>query len=96
MRCAMGIEARQVDELAINIDPIQAGGRLTADAMKAVIAYGDGYRSATTAANPTGSTISASRPLQSSTRMQRPGSAWTRCGQFPVPVAGSRPWPRHT
>ena len=43
MRCAMGIEARQVDELAINIDPIQAGGRLTADAMKAVIAYGDGY-----------------------------------------------------
>ncbi|HVN74314.1 MAG TPA: O-phospho-L-seryl-tRNA:Cys-tRNA synthase [Methanoregula sp.] len=43
MRCAMGIEARQVDELAINIDPIQAGGRLTADAMKAAIAYGDGY-----------------------------------------------------
>jgi Sep-tRNA:Cys-tRNA synthetase len=43
MRCAMGIEARQVDELAINIDPIQAGGRLTADAMKATIAYGDGY-----------------------------------------------------
>ena len=43
MRCAMGIEARQVDELAINIDPIQAGGRLTGDAMKAVIAYGDGY-----------------------------------------------------
>jgi len=43
MRCAMGIEARQVNELAINIDPIQAGGRLTADAMKAAIAYGDGY-----------------------------------------------------
>jgi Sep-tRNA:Cys-tRNA synthetase len=43
MRCGSGIEARQVDELAINIDPIQAGGRLTADAMKAVIAYGDGY-----------------------------------------------------
>ena len=43
MRCAAGIEARQVDEIAINIDPIQAGGRLTADAMKAVIAYGDGY-----------------------------------------------------
>jgi Sep-tRNA:Cys-tRNA synthetase len=32
-----------VDELFINIDPIQAGGRLTADAMKAVVAYGDGY-----------------------------------------------------
>jgi len=43
MRCGAGIDARQVDELAINIDPIQAGGRLTADAMKAVIAYGDGY-----------------------------------------------------
>jgi Sep-tRNA:Cys-tRNA synthetase len=39
----MGIEARQVNELFINIDPIQAGGKLTADAMKAVIAYGDGY-----------------------------------------------------
>ena len=43
MKCAEGIEARQVDETAINIDPIQVGGRLTADAMKAVIAYGDGY-----------------------------------------------------
>jgi Sep-tRNA:Cys-tRNA synthetase len=43
MRCGSGIEARQVNELFINIDPIQAGGRLTADAMKAVIAYGDGY-----------------------------------------------------
>ena len=43
MKCGIGIEARQVDELFINIDPIQAGGRLTADAMKAVIAYGDGY-----------------------------------------------------
>lgn len=43
MRCAAGIEARQVNELAINIDPIQAGGRLTGDAMKAIIAYGDGY-----------------------------------------------------
>ena len=43
MRCGAGIEARQVDELYINIDPIQAGGRLTPDAMKAVIAYGDGY-----------------------------------------------------
>jgi Sep-tRNA:Cys-tRNA synthetase len=43
MRCGSGIEARQVDELAINIDPIQVGGRLTGDAMKSVIAYGDGY-----------------------------------------------------
>ncbi|MBR1369913.1 O-phospho-L-seryl-tRNA:Cys-tRNA synthase [Methanocalculus chunghsingensis] len=43
MKCAGDIEVRQVDEMAINIDPIQVGGRLTADAMKAVIAYGDGY-----------------------------------------------------
>lgn len=43
MRCGNGIDARQVDELFINIDPIQAGGRLTGDAMKAIIAYGDGY-----------------------------------------------------
>ncbi len=28
MKCGSGIEARQVDELFINIDPIQAGGGL--------------------------------------------------------------------
>jgi len=43
MKCGEGIEARQVNELFINIDPIQAGGRLTGDAIKAIIAYGDGY-----------------------------------------------------
>jgi Sep-tRNA:Cys-tRNA synthetase len=43
MKCGSGIEARQVNELFINIDPIQAGGRLTGDAIKAIIAYGDGY-----------------------------------------------------
>jgi Sep-tRNA:Cys-tRNA synthetase len=43
MKCGIDIEAREVEELYINIDPIQAGGRLTADAMKAIIAYGDGY-----------------------------------------------------
>jgi Sep-tRNA:Cys-tRNA synthetase len=43
MRCTGDIEVRDLEELAINIDPIQAGGRLTADAMKAIIAYGDGY-----------------------------------------------------
>ncbi len=43
MKCAGEIETREVNELLINIDPIQAGGRLTADAMKAVIAWGDGY-----------------------------------------------------
>ena len=43
MKCGNGIEARQVNESFINIDPIQAGGRLTGDAIKAVIAYGDGY-----------------------------------------------------
>jgi Sep-tRNA:Cys-tRNA synthetase len=43
MRCAGDIEVRDLEELAINIDPIQAGGRLTPEAMKAIIAYGDGY-----------------------------------------------------
>jgi len=43
MRCTGDIEVRDLEELAINIDPIQAGGRLTAEAMKAIIAYGDGY-----------------------------------------------------
>jgi Sep-tRNA:Cys-tRNA synthetase len=43
MKCGVNLEAREVEELYINIDPIQAGGRLTADAMKAIIAYGDGY-----------------------------------------------------
>jgi Sep-tRNA:Cys-tRNA synthetase len=43
MKCTPEIELRDVEEMNINIDPIQAAGRLTADAMKAVIAYGDGY-----------------------------------------------------
>ncbi|ABD39849.1 Sep-tRNA:Cys-tRNA synthase [Methanospirillum hungatei JF-1] len=43
MNCGEGIDSRQIDELFINLDPIQAGGRLTTDAMKAVLAYGDGY-----------------------------------------------------
>jgi Sep-tRNA:Cys-tRNA synthetase len=43
VKCGNGIEAREVEELYINIDPIQAGGRLTPDAQRAVIAYGDGY-----------------------------------------------------
>ncbi|KUK59711.1 MAG: O-phospho-L-seryl-tRNA:Cys-tRNA synthase, partial [Methanoculleus marisnigri] len=33
MKCAVDIESRDVEEMYINIDPIQAGGRLTADAM---------------------------------------------------------------
>jgi len=37
------IEVRAKEELFINIHPIQAAGRLTPEAMKAVIAYGDGY-----------------------------------------------------
>lgn len=31
------------DETSINLDPIQVGGRLTPEAMKAIIAWGDGY-----------------------------------------------------
>ncbi len=37
------IETRSREELFININPIQPGGRLTPEAMKAMIAYGDGY-----------------------------------------------------
>jgi Sep-tRNA:Cys-tRNA synthetase len=43
MKCGLSLDVRDIDENSINIDPIQVGGRLTADAMKAVIAYGDGY-----------------------------------------------------
>ena len=43
MRCTREIEVRDLEEIAINLDPIQAGGRLTPEAMKAIIAYGDGY-----------------------------------------------------
>lgn len=43
MKCTGDIEVRDLEEVAINIDPIQAGGRLTPEAMKAIIAYGDGY-----------------------------------------------------
>lgn len=37
------IDVRSREELFINIHPIQAAGRLTNPAMKALIAYGDGY-----------------------------------------------------
>lgn len=37
------IELRAREELFINIQPIQAAGRLTPEAMKALIVYGDGY-----------------------------------------------------
>jgi Sep-tRNA:Cys-tRNA synthetase len=40
---AEGIELRCREEDYLNINPIQAGGRLTAEARKALIAYGDGY-----------------------------------------------------
>jgi Sep-tRNA:Cys-tRNA synthetase len=43
MKCTGSIDTREVEELYINIDPIQAGGRLTNEAQKAVIAYSDGY-----------------------------------------------------
>lgn len=37
------LKVRNVEEDFINIQPIQAGGRLTLEARKAVLAYGDGY-----------------------------------------------------
>ena len=52
MKCAVDIESRDVEEMYINIDPIQAGGRLTAEAMRAAIAYGDGYSVCDNCRNP--------------------------------------------
>ena len=43
MKCCDNIDARMVDETSINLDPIQVGGRLTPEAMKAMISWGDGY-----------------------------------------------------
>ena len=43
MKCCGSIDARNRDEVSINLDPIQVGGRLTPEAMKALIAWGDGY-----------------------------------------------------
>ncbi|MCP8318314.1 MAG: O-phospho-L-seryl-tRNA:Cys-tRNA synthase [Candidatus Methylarchaceae archaeon HK01B] len=44
MRDIIGnIDIRAIEELFINIHPIQPGGRLTPEAMKALISYGDGY-----------------------------------------------------
>ncbi len=43
MQPIRNIQVRTREEEYINIQPIQAAGRLTADAMKALIAYGDGY-----------------------------------------------------
>lgn len=43
MKIGDALEIRDREELFINIQPIQAGGRLTLDARKALIAYGDGY-----------------------------------------------------
>lgn len=37
------LETRAREELFINVNPIQAAGRLTPEAMKALISYGDGY-----------------------------------------------------
>src|SRR5664279_5141274 len=43
MKIANNIPVREVEEDYINIQPIQAAGRLTPEARKALIAYGDGY-----------------------------------------------------
>ncbi len=37
------LESRAREELFINLNPIQAAGRLTPEAMKTMISYGDGY-----------------------------------------------------
>ncbi len=43
MKIVDGVEVRAREELYINVDPIQPGGRLTPEAMKALMAYCDGY-----------------------------------------------------
>ena len=43
MKITNDLENRSREEEFININPIQAGGRLTVEARKALIAYGDGY-----------------------------------------------------
>lgn len=40
---AENIEVREREELFINLNPLQVAGRLTPEAAKALIAYGDGY-----------------------------------------------------
>ena len=42
-KIAGSIDLRTREEQAINIQPIQAAGRLTLEARKAIISYGDGY-----------------------------------------------------
>ena len=42
-KIADNINIRSREEMYINIQPIQAAGRLTSEARKALIAYGDGY-----------------------------------------------------
>jgi len=42
-RIAGSLDVRSREERAINIHPIQAAGRLTTEARKALISYGDGY-----------------------------------------------------
>ncbi len=43
MKCCDNIDARMIEETSINLDPIQVAGRLTSEAMKAMICWGDGY-----------------------------------------------------
>ena len=59
-KIAGSIDLRTREEEAINIQPIQAAGRLTTEARKALISYGHGDSSATPAANRSGSTKSRS------------------------------------
>lgn len=52
MKIAGTIDVRTREEHFINIHPIQAAGRLTPEARKAVIAYGDGYSTCDTCRRP--------------------------------------------
>ena len=84
------LDVRSREEQYINIHPIQAAGRLTTEARKALISYGDGYLPVTSAASRSVLTRSRGPVSPSSTKNSRNGSTWTRPGSFPVPGAGSR------
>ena len=51
-KIADNIDIRSREETYINIQPIQAAGRLTPEARKALIAYGDGYSTCDTCRKP--------------------------------------------
>ena len=78
MNIAGYIPVREVQEHFINIQPIQAAGRLTAEAMKALIAYGDGYSTCDQCRKPFRLDKISTHPLRNSTTISLGSSAWMK------------------